>query len=189
MADPAKMTLMAASTALQVGGALQQGAHAKNVGEYNKRAAYNEAESLDIQAGQEVAAGTHQVSRIAKRAAEIMAQQRANAAAGGGSTQDASVVAIQKETVGNATLDQLMTIVSAQERAQQIRHGAEVRRREGDFALMQGKQAKKASYMKAATTLLDAGASWQSKFGGGAGEGAGAASSPATTSFSGIGPI
>lgn len=164
MANPSQM-LTVASTALQVGGSLQQGAHAKNVGEYNKRAAYNEAESLDIQAGQEVAAGTHQASRIAKRAAEIMAQQRANAAAGGGSTQDASVVAIQKETVGNASLDQLMTIVSAQERAQQIRHGAEVRRREGDFALMQGKQAKKASYIKAATTLLDAGASWQEKFG------------------------
>lgn len=160
----AGVAMMAAAGVSAVSG-IQQGKYAEKVGKYNQQAAYNEAESMEIQAGQEVAAGTHNAARIAKRAKEIMAQQRANAAAGGGSTQDASVQAIQSETVRNASLDQLLVMAGAEERAQQIRHGADVKRSEGDFALSQGKMKKQASYLDAGTTLLKAGVTWQEKFG------------------------
>lgn len=167
MADAGKTLLAAVSPAAAFGMQWSDAKFQRKVGEYNRDAAYAEAESMDIQAGQEVAVGTHQASRIAKRAAEIMAEQRASAAAGGGSTQDASVVAIQKETAGNATLDQLMTIISSQERAQQIEYAADNRRRQGDMDAITGRRNELASKIRAGNTLVSTVSSWSGKFGGG----------------------
>lgn len=165
MSDPVSMTLMAAGAATSAYSSIRGGQAAYAAGKYNKAAAYNEAEAMDIQAGQEIAVGTHNSARIAQRAKEIMAQQRAAAAAGGGSTVDATVVAIQNETVKTSTLDQLMEMAAAEERAQQIRHGAVVKRKEGDYALAKGREARTAGYLSAAGTLLQAGSSWADKFG------------------------
>lgn len=172
----AAAAFMAAGAATSAYSSIRGGQAAYAAGKYNRNAAYNEAQAMDIQAGQEVAVGTHNSARIAQRAKEILAQQRAMAAAGGGSASDATVVAIQNETVKSSTLDQLMEMASAQERAQQIRHGATVRRSEGDYALAKGREARTAGYMSAAGTLMQAGASWGDKFGWPGSSSAGASS-------------
>ena len=158
------MTLIASSAASAFG-SIREGQSAYAAGKYNKNAAYNEAAAMDIQAGQEIAAASHNSERITQRAKEIIAQQRAAAAAGGGSTTDATVTAITGETVKMSALDSLIEMASAQDRAAQIRHGATVKRASGDYALAQGRAARTAGYMAAGKTLLQAGASWGDKFG------------------------
>lgn len=188
MADPVSMTVMAVSAATSAYGSMKQGNYAAKVGNYNRNAAYAEAAAQDIQAGQEIAVASHNSTRIAQRMQEILAEQTANAAAGGGSSLDASVTAVRDETVKTSTLDQLLEMTAAEERAQAIRRGAQVTRTEGDMARANGYAAKSASRIQAATTLLNAGASWGDKFGwpggGSAATGAGAAAGGMTKSIS-----
>ncbi len=168
MAEPVSMTMMAAGAAASAYGSIRQGRAANAAGKYNQQQAYNEAAAQEIQAGQEIAVASHNSTRIAQLMREKLAEQTAAAASGGGSTLDASAQAIRAETVKTSTLDQLLEMTAAEERAQAIRRGAAVTRTEGDMARIQGRQAKTAGYIQAGTTLLKAGASWSDRFGTGA---------------------
>lgn len=175
--------LSLASGAMQAYGQVRAGNQAAAAGEYNRQAAYNEAKGLDIQAGQEIAVASHNTERIAQRAKEIMALQQARGAAGGQSTSDATVNVIADETVKRSTLDQLLEMVSAEERAQQLRHKANVTRTSGEMSYYDGKRKQSASRLMAATTLASSAASaygmagfgsqptgWAAKFGDGMGD-------------------
>lgn len=159
------MSLMAGSAALSAFGSLKAGQSAAAAGKYNQAAAYNEAKGLDIQAGQEIAAGSHNSKLIGERAKEILSRQQALAAAGGGSSTDATVVAIKNETVKSSSLEQLLEMARSEETAQQIKQKAQITRREGDYARIKGNEERKASYIKAGTTLMNAGVSWHDRFG------------------------
>jgi hypothetical protein len=171
---------MAVGAATSAYGSMKQGNYAAKVGNYNRNAAYAEAAAQDIQAGQEIAAASHNNTRIAQRMQELLAEQTANAAAGGGSSLDASVAAIRDETVKTSTLDQLLEMTAAEENAERIRRGARATRAEGDMARANGYAAKSASRIQAATTLLNAGASWGQKFGWPGSSGGGGATLPRT---------
>ena len=167
-------------------GKFEAGQQANKAGKYNLAAAKREAEALEIQAGQEVAAASMNSERIARRAREIMAENRAKAAAGGQSTLDGSVVAIERELVKNATLDQLIEIANAESRADQIRHKADTVRAQGHYDRWQGKVQQRAANLSAVGTLVQGGVSWYDKFGGG-GAGGGSTSSAARGAVSGAG--
>jgi hypothetical protein len=165
MADPVSMTIMAVGAATSAYGSVRQGQYASRVGRYNQQAAYAEAAQQEIQAGQEIAVASHNQQRIAARTRELLAEQTANAAAGGGSTQDATVQAVRAEAVKTSALDQLLEGAAAEERAATIRRGARVTRTQGDMARSEGQMKKQAGYIQAGSTLLQAGASWGDKFG------------------------
>lgn len=166
MADPVTLTVMAvASAGMSAAGSISQGRAANAAGKYNQRAANAEAAAMEIQAGQEIAAASHNQTRIAQRTRELLAEQTANAAAGGGSSLDASVAAIRAEAVKTSTLDQLLEEAAAGDRAEAIKRGARVTRDEGAMARAQGKAAQTAGYLQAGSTLLQAGASWGDKYG------------------------
>lgn len=152
---------------MSAAGSISQGRAANAAGRYNQRAAYAEAQAQEIQAGQEIAAASHNSARIAQRMNEILSAQQAIAAAGGGSSQDETVQAIRAEAVKTSTLDQLLEMTAAEERAEAIKRGARVTRDQGDMAREQGKAAQTAGYLQAGSTLLQAGASWADKFGTG----------------------
>lgn len=143
----------------------KQGQTAAAGAAYNQAAANAEAEQMDRQAKAEIAAGTHNADRIAQRTREILAQQRAGAAAGGGSALDATVNAIQMETVRTSAVDQLLTMADAEERAAQMRYGADIRRNYGVFTGAMGKEAQTAGYIKAGATLMSAASDWGDKYG------------------------
>jgi hypothetical protein len=171
MADPVTLTVMAvASAGMSAAGSISQGRAANAAGRYNQRAANAEAAAQEIQAGQEIAAASHNSVRIAERTRELLAEQTANAAAGGSSSLDASGAAIRSEAVKTSTLDQLLEMTAAEERSQAIRRGAQVTRNEGDMARAQGKAAQTAGYLQAGSTLLKAGASWGTDYGFGKGK-------------------
>lgn len=179
MADPVTMTVMAASTGLKAFGEFEAGQAANKAGKYNRDIAYREAEQLDTQAEQEIAVSTFRAVEIARRAKELQGTQRVAASAGNQAATDTSVTEITQETVRTATLDQLMEMAQAEERAQQIKYQGVVRRSEGDFARYQGKQQQRAATLRAATTIMDGAVSWADKYGGGGGGGSGGGKSGA----------
>ncbi|MAL99407.1 MAG: hypothetical protein CL583_13270 [Alteromonadaceae bacterium] len=165
MADPVSLTLMAAGTAMSAYGSVAQGAQAEQAGKDNRDAAYAEAEYREQQAEQEVAVASVNNARIAKRMKEILSTGQAKAAAGGGSSQDATSVAFAAENARTSILDMMREMASAEGRAKQIEYGADVTRREGDMAYAEGKAAKRASYISAGATILQGASSWYDKFG------------------------
>lgn len=164
----------AAGAGLQAFGQIQGGKNAAAAGKYNQQVAEREAQQLEQQAEQEIAIASINAQRIKQRADEILAQNQVAAAAGGGSTLDASVVAVSQEAVKNSTLDQLLTMAEAEERAQQTKYQATVRRSGGAYSAWKGRQRRTASYIGAAGTTLKSAESFGKAFGVGGGGSSGA---------------
>lgn len=154
---------------VKAGGQMVSASAAKKLGKQQQIIAEDEAAQMEQAATGEVAAATFNASRIRKRAEEIMSSNRAAASKGGGSSTDASVLAVQAETEANATIDELMTMVSAQERARMMRRDAKQIRAGGQIAKYEGKMKAWGHYAGAAATVLEAGenAGWGSTGGGG----------------------
>lgn len=119
-------------------------------------AADDEANQTEEMAKGEVAAASFNSDRLGKRVEEILSANRAKAAKGGGSSTDASVLAVQGETVKEASLDQLMMMVEAEERARMMRRDARQIRAGGKISEYQGKMAAWGAYAGAAGTVLGA---------------------------------
>lgn len=149
---------------MQAKAALEQGVSAQT-------AANAEAAQLETRAGQTVATGTYNQNIIAKRAKEIIATQRARAAAGGGDTTDQTVTAITDETIKQASMAQLLMGAEAEDKARQDRFGAKVRRYQGSEAYKQGKLGSSAIKMAGtANTIIGTSqavqtADWSKPFG------------------------
>lgn len=90
-----------------------------------------EADQLELRAKDTIASGSFSADRISKRAAQIMASQRAAAAAGGGDTTDGTVQAITDETIRNASMDSLLTMANAESAARADRLQAKKTRETG----------------------------------------------------------
>lgn len=140
---------------VKAGGQVVSGNAAKQLGKQQKALADDEALQLEDQAKGEVAAASFNASRIRKRAEEIMSSNRAAAAKGGGDSTDASVMAVQAETVKNATIDQLMTMVAAQERARMMRRDAKQTRAGGQIARYEGRMKAWGQYAGATATVIE----------------------------------
>lgn len=130
---------------------------AKALGKQQQAIAEDEAAQTEQMATGEVAAATFNAARIRKRAEEIMSSNRAAASKGGGSSTDASVIAVQAETEANATIDELMTMVAAQEKARMMRKDAKQIRAGGQIAKYEGKMKAWGHMANAAATVLEAG--------------------------------
>lgn len=131
-----------------------------------------EAKQLETRARQGVAVGTYNADIINRRAQEILASQRAAAAANGGDTTDATVQAITDETIRNASMEQLLTMAESEDKARQDVYAAKVARYRGAAGLDSARKESSAIKLGGYATLLDntskmiESASWQSTFGG-----------------------
>lgn len=112
--------------------------------------AMGEAKQLETQAKREVAVGSYNADIINQRAKQILSSQRAAAASGGGDTTDATVQAITGETVKNASLEQLLQMANAEDKAKQLKFGASAKRYAGAAGMQSAKMS--ASAQKLATT-------------------------------------
>ena len=92
-------------------------------------------------------------------------------------------MAVQAETMANATIDELMTMVAAQERARMMRRDAKQTRAGGQIAKYEGKMKAWGHYANAAATVLEYGESkgWGSMGGSG---GSGSATARVTAQHS-----
>ena len=132
-----------------------------------------EAKQLETQAKREVAVGTYNADIINQRAKQILSSQRAAAAAGGGDTTDATVQAITDETIKTASIEKMMQMANAEDKARQGRYAASVARYKGatglDSARKTASATKLGGYAQALSSTADAlsSGSWASTFGGG----------------------
>lgn len=114
-----------------------------------------EAKQLETQANREVAVGTYNADIINQRAKQILSSQRAAAAAGGGDTTDATVQAITDETIKSASVEKLMQMANAEDKARQLRFGASVARYRGASGLDSARKSASAQKMAGtANTIL-----------------------------------
>lgn len=123
---------------------------ATNAGQAALVSGMGEAKQLETQATREVAVGTYNADIINQRAKQILSSQRAAAAAGGGDTTDATVQAITDETIKSASVEKLMQMANAEDKARQLRFEASTSRYKGATGLQQGRL--NASAQKLATT-------------------------------------
>ena len=101
------------------------------MGQKNKAAAKEEAAQRRAQAEGEKAAASATADRIRIKARRYLSTLQARSAAGGQSSTDASVMAVRAENVKNATLDQLLVMAEAEERARQMKLDAQQMEKSG----------------------------------------------------------
>lgn len=137
-------------------------------GEQSQDAADDEARQRRQQAKGEVAAASFNTERIRKKAEEYLKTQRSRAAVGGQSSTDATSVAIQAETVKNASIDQLLVMAEAEERARQMNIDAHQMEQSGQIDASSGQVRGFAHAMQGVSTIIGAfGDSWSNSYGGG----------------------
>ena len=129
------------STLLTAGGAIM-------AGDAENDAAKAEAEQLRINAGQERAVGQYNAAKMREDAKRLLSQQRAGLSATGFQATDGTAQALVADTATTATLEEMLETAQAEERARGMEHAGSVRRWEG-------KNAKRASRVKAGATLLE----------------------------------
>ena len=113
-----------------------------------------EAKQLETQAAREVAVGTYNADIINQRAKQILSSQRAAAAAGGGDTTDATVQAITDETIKTASVEKLMQMANAEDKARQLRFGASAARYKGATGLDSARKSASAQKMAGTAQMI-----------------------------------
>lgn len=124
-------TLAGASLAMGAYGISASATAGRKAATAERVAADIEAQQLEARAKGTLAEGSYNADRIGKKAKEILAQRRALAAAGNNSTTDQSEMAVQADTIREASIDQLMIMAQAEDDAAKDRYGAAVRRQTG----------------------------------------------------------
>lgn len=139
----------------------------QEVGDAKRDAAFDEARQMDQQAEQEVAVSSFNVQRLKKRAEQILSKQRAASSKGGQSSTDATSLAIQAETVQNASMDQLLLMAEGEERARTLKKDAEQTRRSGEIMRSKYRGRAVGKWLQAGETVISAGQDngWIGSFG------------------------
>lgn len=132
-----------------------QGEQANQIGKQRRNAAYEEARQTEVAGQQEVAAASIRATRIAEKAQEYMARNRALSSKGNQSSTDASVIAIQAEVQGRSAIDQMLEVVSSQEKERQMKARARQLRYQGDIDRYSGKMDQVMGYAAAAKSVLE----------------------------------
>lgn len=161
--DPMTMA-MVASTVLGTVGKLKEGDAAMKSGRRRQMAAEYQAEQLERNAGQEIAAS--QRTAIEDRRNATLAQSRAlavAAASGGGS--DPTVVNLIARLAGEGTYRAMSSLYGGQERARSMRDQAAATRYSGEVAMDDARTARSAARFGAMTTAMTGAASMYSRFG------------------------
>jgi 1-aminocyclopropane-1-carboxylate deaminase/D-cysteine desulfhydrase-like pyridoxal-dependent ACC family enzyme len=152
MADPITI-LVAASTAMQAVGAIQQGNAANAQAKANAQAAQYNANLKVMQAGVErQQAGAKEEAQRRRSRQMLGAQRAAIAQAGIGLGGSALDIAEQSELM--AELDSLTIRYEGELRAKGLLAQADMDRYSADVYKFSGKQAKKDSFMRAGTAVL-----------------------------------
>ncbi len=130
MADPVTLSLIGASTALGVAGAVEEGKTAEQVAKFKAKTA--------------MARGTRGAAEATRAGDIVESDARAAMAAGGGSASDAGAI----ETLGKIKAESEYNALSA------LYEG----RQEADLAIYEGKVKKKAARTRALSTAISGGA-------------------------------
>lgn len=129
-----------ASTAIQSFGQMQAGKAAQKAANY-------EAAQMTQRAGQERATGQRVAAEERRRERIIQSNLQARSAASGASASDPTVLDLSGDIAEEGLYRQNLALYEGEERARNLESGANLRK-------FEGKQAKKAGYIGAASTAL-----------------------------------
>jgi hypothetical protein len=144
--------IAAASTVIGVAGTIQQGSNQQKLLNYQA-----EQRDEDAKAAQADAQRESLIER--KKAKNLMSRARAVAGASGAGSSDPTVTNILTDIATQGEVNALNALYSGDTQARGLRSGAGMARNEG-------RAARTASYMDAASTGLSGATSWYSKYGG-----------------------
>lgn len=161
-------TLTAGSLALGAYGISESAKAGRKQATAERVAADIEAQQLEARAKATLAEGSYNADRIGKKAKEILAARRAMAAAGNNSTTDQSEMAVQAESVREASIDQLLVMAQAEDDAKKDRYQAVVTRQTGQRQSQITRNRTKADTISGIASLAGQAANfdWSQKFGG-----------------------
>lgn len=167
--------LQLAGTGIGAAGDLARGNATMLAAQRKSQASEFEAEQLDQQAGQEVAASQRGAADEALKTALINSAALARAAASGAGASDPTVVAIMAKTAGMGSYRQNLALYQGEAQARLDNLRATADRYQASNTLADASAAQSASRMTAAATLFSGGAKaaslaskfWTSPTGGG----------------------
>ena len=134
---------------------IQAGNAQKALGKQEMIAAEDEARQLEQQGDAEVAAGSFNATRVKQKAEEYLSAMRAKAAAGGQSSSDPSVLAVQAKSIKEASIEELMIMAAAEDRKKTLRREARQTRAQGKLNKYGRNVQAWNSYAGAAATVID----------------------------------
>lgn len=149
--------MLALGTFMKVGGNLQAGKAAANLGQAQNLAAQFTAAQYDQNAGQSVAASQRAALEERHKATLLASRALAVAGAGGGGVSDVSVTHIIADLQGRGAYDASVRLYQGEDEARRMRMAAAAKRFEGQIAEEGGRQ-KESAYRSAALGSLATGA-------------------------------
>ena len=167
MADPITATLAVASTVLTATSAIQQGMAADANAKSQQQMLNSRAEQADMKANEERALAILRGKEARRQATLKSSRAQAINAASGGGAFDPSIVNLMGDIAAEGEYNAGIEMFEGESAAQDLEFGAELDRYQGEQARRAGKAAKRAGFMKAATTALKGGSSLYDKYGGG----------------------
>lgn len=161
----APLAIMAVGAILGAAGQYQQGRIARKQGEAMQQAKAFEAEQLDENAGQAVAASQRQAMEQRRRASLVASRALALSAASGAGASDPTIENIISDIDGEGEYRAAVALYEGEERARRMRLGADAALFEGDMAAATGRAQGRAATVGALGSLAMAGGSMYAKYG------------------------
>lgn len=139
----------------------------KDAAKDSKISAGIEADQLEQRAKDTIVAGSFNADRIRQKADKIIASQNAMAAARGDDLNDSSVRAIREESLKEASIEQLLVMMDAENDAKKDREAAKVTRETGASTGRLMQNQANANLLSGTASLLSTASNidWSEKFG------------------------
>lgn len=154
-------------------GSVQSARAARQAGERARVAAQFEADQLDQQAGQSIAASQYDAIEQMRQTRLAQSRAIALAAAGGGGVTDVTVVNLLSRNAGEGAYRAALSLYKGEERARQLRLAALTKRYEGDLQFSAGGDRAAAYTLQGAGKLFGDAVSMYAKYGKAGGDGPG----------------
>jgi hypothetical protein len=167
MADVAAAGMKVVGSLLEMEGHNQAGEAARVAGRRRNVAAQFEAEQLEQQAGQSVAASQRTALEEKRKADLVASRALALAAASGGGASDTSVVKIIADLKGEGSYRSAVALYRGEEQARKLRMAGKAKRYEGALAEESGIQEQAGHEIAGMASLFTGGSSLYGRYGAG----------------------
>lgn len=160
------LALMAASTAISVGGSVLEGRAQTAAGKAQQQESNIEGAQLDQQAGQERAAAQRQAIEERRKARFAISRNQAVSAASGAGATDPTVLQLEGDITGEGEYNALTALYEGDDRARYLKSQGAATRFQGRSTAAAGKTSSTGTYFKAGSSLLStAGSTLMAKYG------------------------
>lgn len=157
--------ISAATTAISVGASIAGGAQQQTMANQQASASESQALQLDARAKQERAVGDYNMQRLKAANDRIRGRQTSLLAASGFSSDDVGASEIQDDTTKQASVNELLLLADAEDKARGDEFQAKLTRVQGQQQLTAGRSAYTKGILSAGGELVSGISSWRQLYG------------------------